>query len=89
MKILYDLVYFNKEQQGGISKMWLEYFKLISKSNIKASFIVDLDARNITNDYLKYNNFFDLETIPDKRYGNLSILNKVKNLSFLETLHSL
>ena len=38
MKILYDLVYFNKEQQGGISKMWLEYFKLISKSNIDANF---------------------------------------------------
>ena len=87
MKILYDLVYFSKEQQGGISKMWLEYFKLISSSNIDANFIVDLNTKNITNDYLK-NNFFDYPVILDKINSNLPFIKKAKNLSFLEILSS-
>ena len=82
MKILYDLVYFSKEQQGGISKMWLEYFKLISSSNIDANFIVDLNTKNITNDYLKENNFFDYPVILDKINSNLPFIKKAKNLSF-------
>ena len=83
MKILYDLAYFNKEHQGGISKMWLEYFKLISKSNIDATFVVDLNAENITNDYLIKNNFFNYPTIKKNTFFNFPFIKKVKNSSFI------
>ena len=48
MNLLYDLIYLEKEKQGGISRMWMEYFKLMPKLKINARFLAFTGTNNIT-----------------------------------------
>jgi glycosyltransferase involved in cell wall biosynthesis len=57
MKILYDLFYLEKERHGGISKMWIEYFKKTLKNKSHVSFIVNLKTDNSAISYLKDVNY--------------------------------
>ena len=66
MNILYDLVYLEKETQGGISKMWLEYFKLIKETNFNISFIKFNQSQNYTSKYLQDKNYYNFNTINQK-----------------------
>ena len=68
MKVLYDLVYLEKEAHGGISKMWLEYFKKISHSNLNVTLLSKPKIRNIAHSFLKNNSFFNFQIIKEKSY---------------------
>ena len=57
-KIFYDLVLFDKESYGGISRMWLEIFSIICKNKkINIDFLKG-NPSNITYDFLEKNLFF-------------------------------
>ena len=82
MNLLYDLIYFDKEEQGGISRMWLEYFKLISYSSINPSFLVSQESNNITKDYLLENSFFNSSVIYDKISSRSKFSKNLSKLGF-------
>ena len=63
-----DLIYLDKEKQGGTSRMWLEYFKMIPGSEIKAKFLVAPGCSNITKEYLKKVNFLPPNPLMIIRY---------------------
>ncbi len=57
MKILYDLIYFEKERCGGTSRMWEEHFKRICNTKLSTTFFGNLHAKNTTITFLKAKNF--------------------------------
>jgi len=57
MKVLFDLIYLEKEKHGGISRMWIEFFKKIYKSKTDVVFIGNFESNNTAISYLKSTNF--------------------------------
>ena len=58
-RLFYDLVLFDKESYGGISRMWLEIFSIICKSKkINIDFLKG-NPTNITYDFLEKNYFLE------------------------------
>lgn len=86
MKIFYDLIYLAKEQQGGISRMWLEYFKLIPKSGIDASFLIRPDVDNITNKHLKEVKYYNYPVIEENVHNKNKYLRLPRKLGFCRNL---
>ena len=75
-----------KEKQGGISRMWLEYFKLMPKSNINASFLVNPGLGNITKQYLNRVKYFGFPVINDKLYSRFKLAQMVSQVSLLRNI---
>lgn len=65
-KLFYDLVLFDKESYGGISRMWLEIFSIICK--IKNNNIDFLRGKpsNLTYDFLEKKSFFGKNVLDEK-----------------------
>jgi len=57
IKVLYDLIYLEKEKHGGISRMWMEYFKKSCDSQVKVVYMGSFQAENIAISFLKKNKF--------------------------------
>lgn len=82
-KIFYDLVLFDKESYGGISRMWLEIFSIICKNKkINIDFLKG-NPSNITYDFLEKNLFFGKNIIEEKIKGYKK---KVRVFSFYRSI---
>ena len=86
MNICYDLIYLDKEEHGGISRMWLEYFKLLPKSDINATFLTSKNNLNVTKEYLLKNDYFNSHVIKESSFIKNKFLNKVRKSSFYRNL---
>ena len=84
MKILYDLIYFEKERHGGISKMWIEYFKIICKNKSDVTFIGNSKTDNSAISYLKSVNFCNGRVITNPDVSN-NILSKFFSLNIFNS----
>ena len=82
MNLCYDLMYFDKEIQGGISKMWYEYFKFIPYSNLKVTFISSQYKQNFTKNFLEEKDYFNFPVIYSDRRINNKYIRKFKLSSF-------
>jgi mannosyltransferase len=85
MKIIYDLIYFSKEQHGGISTMWKELFNLLPMVDIEPAFILPQNIDNTTNDYLKQVNYFEQSVFSDRVYFNSRILKRLSGLGLFRS----
>jgi glycosyltransferase involved in cell wall biosynthesis len=85
MKILYDLIYLEKERHGGISRMWTEYFKEIFRSNLKVSFLSKSQVSNTTQSYLKSVNYYNNMIIYESSYSS-DFLMKISQLNFFRNI---
>jgi glycosyltransferase involved in cell wall biosynthesis len=84
MKVLFDLIYLEKEKHGGISRMWIEYFKKIYKSKSEVTFIGNSKSNNIAISYLKSINFCDSNLI-NKPYMFGSFFSKIFQLNIVNS----
>jgi len=85
MKVIYDLVFFAKEQFGGISRCWMELFKCIPGTPIDPVFLVG-PADNLTQNFLAANGWFDGEQVAEAPRG---VLRKLRLLGFWRTFQLL
>ena len=78
MKVIYDLIHFSKVGWfGGISKVWLEYFKLLPGSPIEPTFIVG-PAHSPVQDYLEEQQYFGGTVVRESPSG---IMRKARKLA--------
>lgn len=85
MKILYDLIFLEKEECGGISRMWAEYFKKICKEGVNISFIGNYDTSNTTSSLLKKLNYCN-GSIIDRPKSPIRILSKIFKLNIVNSI---
>jgi len=84
MKILYDLIYLEKERHGGISRMWIEYFKKTYKNKSDVAFIGNLKTDNPAMLYLKGVNFCNGKIITKPDISN-NLFSKIFSLNIINS----
>ena len=84
MKILYDLIYLEKEKQGGISTMWIEYFRKINKSKSDVVFLGNFDSDNTAISFLKSINFCNGDLI-NRTFKFGTFFSKILNLNIVNS----
>ena len=84
MKILYDLIYLEKERHGGISRMWIEYFKKTYKNKSDVAFIGNLKTDNSAMLYLKGVNFCNGKIIAKSDISN-NFFSKIFSLNIINS----
>lgn len=82
MNVIYDLIFFSKERFGGISRMWMEYFKLLPGSPITPTFLV-APAHNLAQQYLEERRYFGATVVNRDPRG---LARKLEMLGFFRTL---
>jgi len=85
MKIFYDLIYFEKEECGGTSRMWEEHFKKICNTKLNASFFGNTLAKNTTMVFLRGVNFCNGEIVSKLSSSN-RIFSKFLSLYIVNSL---
>ena len=84
MKILYDLIYLENEKQGGISTMWIEYFRKINKSKSDVVFLGNFDSDNTAISFLKSINFCNGDLI-NRTFKFGTFFSKILNLNIVNS----
>lgn len=78
MKVYYDLNYFSKEQFGGISRVWMEYFRQLPKSPIEPIFF-SVQSRNFTHDFLEKKNYYNAIVYKERNFRKI---HRIKRWAF-------
>jgi glycosyltransferase involved in cell wall biosynthesis len=79
MNILYDLIFFEKENYGGISRMWQEIFRLMPQSDLSSTFLTASNTDNLVSNYLEDNTYFGYPRINENMHSN-KYLNNIRKL---------
>jgi len=79
MKIFYDLIYFEKEEHGGTSRMWEEYLRRACVKKLRVVFFGKLHVKNSTMDFLKKVNFCNTKVIRKLQIAN-RVVSKILSL---------
>lgn len=86
MRVIYDLIFFSKEIFGGISRMWMEHFKLLSMHQIEPVFIIG-PSKNLTQEFLETNEYFGGKVIKENpvwKFKGLRQLSFYRNWQLLK-----
>ncbi len=91
MKVFYDLIYLEKEKHGGISRMWIEYFKKVCSHKLDVIYMGKLDADNTTMSYLRDSNFCNNLTLRESSklggvLAKVGRLNIFRNIALLKKI---
>jgi len=84
MKIFYDLIYLEKERHGGISRMWMEYFKKTCSGQLKVVYMGNFRADNVVMSFLKRNNFCNSKAV-NKLPVSKGLLDKIFHLNIVNS----
>lgn len=82
MKILYDLIYLEKERHGGISNVWYQYFQKICQNENEINFLSKKNIDNVVYRKLCKVNFFDRDVIK-LRSSPFTVLDKFLSLNIV------